>query len=102
TLPLMLTAVHEGRVTLEQVIAMVADNPREIWGLDCPTDTYAVVDLDAEWTIDSSQLFTQPKISPFDGMQVRGKVVETWIRGTKVYDGERVLVDGGFGQNLFG
>lgn len=102
TLPLMLTAVADGRVTLEQVIKMVSDNPRKIWGLDCPDETYALVDLDAEYTIDANQLFTKPKVTPFDGMPVKGKVLETWIRGVKVFDGEQILVEGGFGRNLFG
>ncbi|MGB7341544.1 MAG: amidohydrolase family protein [Phototrophicaceae bacterium] len=102
TLPLMLRAVKEGRVSLEQVIAMVSDNPRRIWGLTCPAETYALVDLEAEYTIDAEQLFTKPKVSPFDGMKVHGKVMETWIRGVKVYDGEQILVDAGFGQNLYG
>jgi hypothetical protein len=35
-------------------------------------------------------------------MPVVGKVLETWIRGVKVYDGEKVLVPAGFGRNLFG
>ncbi len=100
-LVLMLKAVDEGRVTLEQVVAMVADNPRKLWGLDCPAETYALVDLDAEYRIDANRLFTKPKISPFDGMRVKGKVLETWIRGVKVFDGEQVLVEGGFGENLF-
>lgn len=101
TLPLMLTAVAQGRVTLERVIAMVSENPRQIWGLECPTDTYTLVDLDAQYVIDNDRLFTKPKISPFDGMAVQGKVIETWIRGKKVFDSEQVLVKNGFGQNLF-
>ena len=101
-LPLMLTAVDAGRVTLERVIEMVADNPRKIWGVDCADETYALVDLDAEYTIKSENLFTQPKVTPFEGMAVKGKVVETWIRGVKVYDGEKILVDAGYGKNLFG
>ncbi|MCA9895188.1 MAG: dihydroorotase, partial [Anaerolineae bacterium] len=102
TLPLMLTAAHEGRVSVKQVVDMVATHPRRIWGLDCPDDTYALVDLDASYTIENSKLHTACKWSPFDGMSVRGRVTETWIRGTKVFDGESVLVDGGFGHNLFG
>ena len=88
-------------MTLEQVIAMIADNPRKIWGLSCPDETYVLVDLDVTYTIDANHLFTKPKITPFDGMRARGKVLETWIRGIKVFDGERILVGGGFGQNLF-
>lgn len=102
TLPLMLTAVDKGRVSLERVIEMVADNPRKIWGLDCPDETYALVDLEAEYTIDRKNLFTLPKVTPFEGMTVKGKVRETWIRGVKVFDSENILVDAGFGNNLFG
>jgi carbamoyl-phosphate synthase/aspartate carbamoyltransferase/dihydroorotase len=102
TLPLMLTAVDEGRLSLERVIELVAENPRKIWGLPSPDETYALLDLEAEYTIDNDKLLTQCGWSPFDGKQVKGKVLETWIRGTKVYDGEQVLVEAGFGENLFG
>lgn len=102
TLPLLLTAVTAGRLTLEQVILLVADNPRRIWQLECPQETYALVDLDIQYTLDNANLHTQCSWSPFDGMQVQGRVVETWIRGRKVYDGERILVEQGFGQALFG
>lgn len=102
TLPLLLTAVAAGRLTLEQAIALVADNPRRIWGLSCPEETYAVVDLDAAYVIDNARLHTQCGWSPFAGMRVQGRVVETWIRGVKAYDGERILVEPGFGKALFG
>jgi dihydroorotase len=101
TLPLMLTAAAEKRVALEQVVAMVSSNPRRIWGLDCPPETYALVDLDAEYTIERSCLHTLCGWSPFEGMRVRGKVIGTWIRGTHIYDGD-ILAAPGFGQNLFG
>lgn len=102
TLPLLLTAVHDDRLSLERAIALVSENPRRIWNLTPPADTYALVDLDAEYTIDNDALFTQCGWSPFAGKRVRGKVVETWIRGVQVYDGEQILVDAGFGENLFG
>lgn len=102
TLPLLLTAVNEGRLSMEQVINLVAENPRRIFGVTAPDETYAVVDLDAEYTIDRANLFTNVKWSPFEGIKVKGRVVETWIRGVKVFDGERVLVEPGFGKNLYG
>jgi dihydroorotase-like cyclic amidohydrolase len=102
TLPLLLTAMHEGRLTLEQVIALVAENPRKIYGLTCSDDTYALVDLDAEYTITGANLQTHVKWTPFEGFNAHGKVIGTWIRGTQVYDGERVLVEKGFGINLYG
>lgn len=101
-LPLMLQAVSQGRISLERVIELVSTNPRRIWGLDCPPETYALVDLDAEYTIENQSLWTQCGWSPFAGMKVKGRVLETWIRGVKVYDGRQILVGAGFGQNLFG
>ncbi|MGB1286628.1 MAG: dihydroorotase [Aggregatilineales bacterium] len=102
TLPLMLTAVHEGRLSLERVIDLIAVNPRKIWGLTMPDDSYALVDLDAEYTIKRENLHSQSGWSPFEGMMVRGKVRETWIRGTKVFADGEILVQPGFGKNLFG
>ncbi len=101
TLPLMLTAVQEGKVSLERVIACVSENPRTLWNVTCPPETYALIDIDAEYTITNENLFTACGWSPFHGQQVIGKVRETWIRGVKVYDGQNVLVEGGFGRNLF-
>lgn len=102
TIPLLLTAVHDGRLTFERVVELVSLNVHRIWGLTPPEDTYTVVDLDAAYTIDSDTLYTHCQWTPFDGFQARGRVVETWIRGTRVYDGENVLVEPGSGQHLFG
>jgi carbamoyl-phosphate synthase/aspartate carbamoyltransferase/dihydroorotase len=101
TLPLLLTAVREGRLTLERVIELVSTNPRRIWGLPCPPDTYAAVDLDAIYEIRNESLLTACGWSPFAGMRVSGKVRQTWLRGQQAYDGERVLVTPGFGNNLY-
>lgn len=102
TLPLMLLAVFDGCVTFDQVVALLSENPRRIWGLTLPEDTYALIDLDAPYTIDRQHLHTQCGWSPFEGMRVPGRVVETWIRGRKVYDGEQVMAQAGSGRSLFG
>lgn len=102
TLPLLCTALHENRLTAEQIIHLTANNPRRIWGLNLPPDTYTVVDTDTSYVIDNADLLTQCGWSPFSGMRVYGKVIETWIRGIKVYDGEQILVEPGFGRNLYG
>jgi dihydroorotase len=101
-LPLTLQLVNEGCIVLERAVDLLATNPRRIWGLDCPPETYALVDLDMDYVIDAAQLHSQCGWTPFEGMRGRGKVVETWIRGEKVFDGEQILVAPGFGRNLFG
>ncbi len=100
TLPLMLLAVKEGRLSLEQLIPMLSDNPRRIFGLRCDDITYTLVDTNASYTIRNEALFTHCGWSPFNGLPVVGKVREVWIRGTQVFDGENVLIATGFGQNV--
>lgn len=102
TLPLLLTAARDGRLTLERVVELVALRPQKIFDLTPPPGTYTVVDLDASYTISRAGLHTQCGWSPFEGMQVTGRVVEVWIRGRQVFDGEQVLVEPGSGVSLYG
>ncbi len=101
TLPLLLTAAHERRLTLERVIELVSVRPRAIFGLTAPAETYALVDLDDAYAVRRENLRTLCGWSPFEGWTVRGRIREVWIRGRCVYDGETVLAAPGDGQNLF-
>ncbi len=102
TLPLMLQAVHDGRLPLQRACDMLSLNVQRIWRITPWPKTYTVVDTDASYLIEGDKLFSKCGWTPFEGMRVRGKVIEVWIRGHKVYDGEQVLSAAGFGRNLFG
>ena len=102
TLPLLLTALHEGRLTAERLVELVAVNAQRIFDLTPPPDTYTLVDMESTYVITRDVLRTACGWSPFEGLRVHGRVREVWIRGRKVYDGEQVLVETGFGRNLFG
>jgi len=102
TLPLMCTAVREGRLLVDRLIEMVTYRPQQIFNSQPAPDTYTVLDLDTSSIIERDNLHTLCGWSPFEGMRVWGKVIEVWIRGCKVFDGEQVLVQPGFGRNLFG
>jgi carbamoyl-phosphate synthase/aspartate carbamoyltransferase/dihydroorotase len=102
TLPLLCLAVREGRLSMERVIDLVANNPRRIFGLPCPDETHTVVDMDESFLISRTDLHTACGWSPFEGMRVYGKVRSVTIRGTTAFDGENVLVEHGFGRNLYG
>jgi carbamoyl-phosphate synthase/aspartate carbamoyltransferase/dihydroorotase len=101
TLPLLFTAVTDGRLTLERAMYLVSEGPRSIWGITALPETYTVVDLSGEHILTNSRMLTKPKWSPFEGMHVAARIAETWIRGTKVYDGQRVTVLPGFGVNAY-
>jgi carbamoyl-phosphate synthase/aspartate carbamoyltransferase/dihydroorotase len=101
-LPLMLQAVKDGRLSLERATDMMSTNVQRIWNITVPDDTYTVVDTDASYVIERQNLHSHCGWSPFEGMTVSGKVQEVWIRGQKVYDGEQILSQAGFGNNVFG
>lgn len=100
TLPLMCLAVKEGRLSESRLIDLLALNPQRIFGLLPDAETYTEVDTSAHYTIDGANLYTHCGWSPFEGMRVPGRVTGVWIRGTRVYDGERILVNSGFGRDL--
>ncbi len=102
TLPLLGLAVHEGRLSEERLIELVALNPQRIFGLRPPPGTYTRVDLSDSFVIVPANLRTAPGWSPFAGMRVYGRVREVWIRGQLAFDGTQVLAGPGSGRNLFG
>lgn len=102
TLPLLISAAQQGRLPLDRISLLVAENPRRIFGVKCPAETYCMVDLDARWVIEREHIVSLCGWSPFEGMAAAGRVCEVWIRGVKVFDGERILVTPGFGRNIFG
>ena len=84
-LPLMLTAVSEGRLTLERLVALMAVNPRRIYGLSSQPDTWVEVDPDDRYTISDEGLHTKSGWSPFSGRTVRGRVRRVVLRGREVF-----------------
>jgi len=46
-----------------------------------------VLDPDAEWTVTEADLRFRHKLSPYLGAQLRGKVLETYLRGECIYWG---------------
>lgn len=85
TLPLMLNAVAEGRLTLEQLVERVSTNPARIFHIPDQPETYALIDTEARYTLDTAALQTRCGWSPFEGHPLRGRICEVWIRGKRVF-----------------
>ncbi len=66
-LPLLLTAVHQGRLTMEQLVQKLHYNPKEIFNLPEQHKTFVEVDLDQEWTIPSAMTYSKAQWTPFAG-----------------------------------
>uniref|UniRef100_A0A8C5FW57 Multifunctional protein CAD n=1 Tax=Gadus morhua TaxID=8049 RepID=A0A8C5FW57_GADMO len=99
-LPLLLTAVSDGRLTLDDIIRRLYDNPRKIFSLPVQDNTYVEVDLEQDWVIPKAMQFTKSKWTPFQGMKVRGKVRRVVLRGEVAYIDGQVLVSPGYGEDV--
>lgn len=99
-LPLFLTAVQEGRLSMEMLISRLVDNPRRIFGLPEQPDTWVEVDPDLNWEIRAHNMFTRCAWTPFDGWKVKGQVRRVVLRGRTAYQDGSVLAPPGFGRNL--
>jgi len=98
-MPLMLTAVNAGRLTICDYVRLAAAAPAKIWGLypkkgaiqpGADADI-AIVDLARAWTIEDAKLQSRAKITPWNGVRVQGLPVHTLVRGRFVMR-ERALV----------
>lgn len=98
TLPLLLTAMAQGRLTAEQIIEKCHTNPQKILQIAINPRTYVEVDTDAEYTIENANLRTKAGCTPFDGWHVKGKVARVFSRGTKVYEDGVILTLPGSGH----
>jgi dihydroorotase len=88
-LPLMLTAVAEGRLTMTRLVELMAHNPRRIFSLPQQPDTWVEIDPEATYPLSNQGLYTKCGWSPFSGMTVHGQVRCVIYRGRVVFqDGE--------------
>lgn len=98
TLPLLLTAVSEGKLTIEDIKRLCHDNAAKIFALPTDPETSVEVDETEEWTLENEKLLTKCKWSPFNGWKMKGKVKRVTIRGTKVFEDDTILAKPGFGK----
>ena len=84
TLPLMLTAVAQGRLSAVRLEELLARNPRRIFNLPEQPETWVEVDPEAEFVFPEHPLYTKCGWSPFEGMRLRGRITRVVLRGREV------------------
>jgi carbamoyl-phosphate synthase/aspartate carbamoyltransferase/dihydroorotase len=99
-LPLLLTAVSEKRLTIDDIIQKSVTNPRRIFNLPEQPETWVEVDENTAYEIKASETFTRCGWTPFEGWQVRGRLRRVVLRGTEAYRDGNILVEPGFGKNV--
>jgi dihydroorotase len=82
--------VLEGKLSLERLLDALCTTPRRIFRLggalrEGERADLTVLDLQAEYTIDSRTFLSKGHATPFDGMAVRGDVMMTLKNGKPVW-----------------
>ena len=109
TLPLLLTEVNRGRLSVADVVRLMAEKPAEIFKLrgngflkeDYSADL-TVVDLKREHKIDAATFHSKAKFSPFDDWKVKGKAVKTFVNGQLIMDEGEIIAKAGSGKIIRG
>jgi carbamoyl-phosphate synthase/aspartate carbamoyltransferase/dihydroorotase len=99
-LPLLLTAVDDGRMTMDDIVHKSVSNPRKIFNIPEQPETWIEVDENAEYEIRAAEQFTRCGWTPFEGWKVKGKVRKVVLRGKTAFEDGRVLVEPGYGKNI--
>ncbi len=109
TLPLMMTMVRKNKLSINQVAALLAEKPAEIYGLTDRGQLKAglnadltIVDYNRLYKIDAAKFKTKAKFSPYSGWEVYGKPAKTIVNGTLVYDDGDIVAKGGVGAVVRG
>lgn len=99
-LPLLGSAVDAGRLDPERLIELVSANPRRIWDLPCPPDTWTELEIGESRRLRAGDMHALCGWSPFEGQEVRCRVAAVQLRGVRAYDGAQIRVRPGFGAQV--
>lgn len=99
-LPLLLTAVSESRLTVQDLITRLYTNPKRIFNLPDQPETWVEVDENAVYDIKASEQFTRCNWTPFEGWKVKGKIRKVLLHGKTAFEDGKILVEMGFGKNV--
>ncbi len=105
TLPLLLTEVRRRRLSIADLVRLMAEKPAEIFKLEGAgylreesKADLTIVDLKKKHKIDASKFHSKAKYSPFDGWWVEGKAVKTFVNGRLIMDEGQIVANPGSGE----
>ena len=109
TLPLMLTMVRKNRLSLLRVVQLLSEKPAEIFNLrdrgrlePGRRADLTVIDFNQKFKIDASKFHSKAKYSPFDGWEVQGRPVKTFVNGRLIMDEQEIVAKAGSGEIIRG
>jgi allantoinase len=105
---LMLDAVVRGRLSLERLVAVQAENPARLYGLfPCKgilqpgSDAdFTVVDLQITYRLHAAEMHSACGWIPYEGREITGRVTHTILRGRVLMENGNIVGKPGFGRFL--
>jgi len=104
-LPLLLTEVNRNRLTIKQLVRLTCEKPAKIFHLknrgklrEGAFADITVVDLKKSHKINASRFHSKAKFSPFDGWEVKGKPIKTFVNGHLVMEEDEIVAKPGSGR----
>lgn len=95
TLPLLCTAISEGRLTIDDVTTRLYDNPKEIFQLHDQAGTSVEIEIDRPYILQAGEVW-----SPFVGRSMTGCVQRVMFQDkTACLDGE-LMPDAPYGKDM--
>ena len=109
SIPLMLTQVSEGRLSLQRLVKIYSENPAMILGvyprkgaLQVGSDAdITIVDPNKSGYITGDELITKNRLTMFEGMEIKGRPVATFVRGTMVMQEGEIVGKPGYGKSVW-
>jgi len=99
-LPLLLTAVNDGRLTIDDIIQKSVINPRRIFSLPEQPETWIEFDENATYELHAAEMHSRCGWTPFEGWKVKSRVTRVVLRGQEAFKDGRILVEPGYGRNV--
>jgi len=106
-LPIMLSeGYHKGRLSLQRIVEVCCYNPAKIYGLTPRKGEIAIgadadlvlVDLNKKVKVKTSDLHTQADYCVYEGWEMTGWPVATWLRGELVMKENKIVGKPGVGR----
>lgn len=97
TLPLLLTAAEEGKLSIDEIVQLCHTNPIKIFNIKLKEESFVDISME-KFTVQRKKLLTKCGWSPFEKRQLIGKVVNVTVGRKKVFENGKVLIRPGDGK----
>ena len=99
-LPLFLTAVSEGRLSMADLVLRMATRPGQIFSIAEQPATWIEIEPGEPGEIHASNGYSRCGWTPYEGRKVKGKLIRVVLRTREVFKDGKILAAPGSGINL--